>query len=428
MSASESELQSVIASFRSGDRGPATYAETLCDRIERIDPEIRALIPESDRRGRLSSAVGALEKRSPEFEERPPLYGVPIGVKDIIHVDGFPTRAGTEVPPNQFGGPEAAVVSRLRRAGAIILGKTVTTEFALSAPGPTRNPIDHGHTPGGSSSGSAAAVAAGLCPIAIGTQTNGSVIRPASFCGVVGFKPSFERIPMDGVITVSPSTDHLGLFTRSVRDMQTAASIACLNWKPVDQRSRPTLGVVDGPYLEQATQQTQDAFEGQVARLTDAGYEVKRATAFDDIDAVNRHQKNVVAGEVALEFFDVVEDHEEALRDRTADRFRGGYDVSARAIAEARRHQLRLRDRLESVMDEQGIDLWLSPAAPGPAPEGIDDTGDPVMNKPWTHAGVPVLTIPAGSIDELPLGLQLAAPFGADETLLSWGAVLEDAL
>ncbi len=141
---------------------------------------------------------------------RPPLFGIPIGIKDIFHVNGFSTHAGSRLPPKQLMGEEAKCVSDLKKAGALILGKTVTTEFAYFEPGPTMNPHNPNHTPGGSSSGSAAAVAAGLCPLALGSQTIGSIIRPASFCGVVGYKPSYDRISRDGVIPVSPSLDHIG--------------------------------------------------------------------------------------------------------------------------------------------------------------------------------------------------------------------------
>jgi len=155
-----------------------------------------------------------------------------VGIKDIFHVDGFVTRAGTRVPPERFAGPEAASVALLREAGALIAGKTVTTEFAYFEPGPTRNPHNPAHTPGGSSSGSAAAVAAGLCQLALGTQTIGSVIRPAAFCGVVGFKPSFGRIPTSGLVYFSRTIDHVGLFTQDLDGMELAASVLCRDWQP----------------------------------------------------------------------------------------------------------------------------------------------------------------------------------------------------
>jgi Asp-tRNAAsn/Glu-tRNAGln amidotransferase A subunit and related amidases len=208
---SEAPLAPLIARLRTGETSPASHLERARGRVETVDPQIRALLDEPDRWQRLEAATRALEARYPESHDRPALFGVPVGIKDIFHVDGFPTRAGSQLPPDVLAGPEAETVRRLREAGAMLLGKTVTTEFAYFAPGPTRNPHDTGHTPGGSSSGSAAAVAAGLVPLALGSQTIGSVNRPAAFCGVVGVKPSFGRISTAGVVPVAPSVDTVGL-------------------------------------------------------------------------------------------------------------------------------------------------------------------------------------------------------------------------
>ncbi|NJN43856.1 MAG: amidase [Anaerolineae bacterium] len=173
------------------------------DALEKLftarEPEVLAFVPEEGRFDRLRQDAEALENKFPNRDQRPAIYGTLIGVKDIFHVDGFPTRAGSQLPPDILTGPESDAVSRLKAAGALIVGKTVTTEFAYFAPGPTRNPHNPAHTPGGSSSGSAAGVAVGLCEIALGTQTIGSVNRPAAFCGVVGYKPSYDRIPRAGL-------------------------------------------------------------------------------------------------------------------------------------------------------------------------------------------------------------------------------------
>src|SRR5690606_16531226 len=186
------------------------YLEQMCRRIDHIDPEVKAMLPESDRLHRLRAEAALLREQSQTPDDYPPLFGALVGVKDVFHVDGFVTRAGSEVPPELFAGPEAAVVRLLREAGALIAGKTVTTEFAYMEPGPTRNPHNLEHTPGGSSSGSAAAVAAGMVNLAVGTQTIGSVIRPAAYCGIVGFKPTLNRIPTEGLVYFSPTIDHVG--------------------------------------------------------------------------------------------------------------------------------------------------------------------------------------------------------------------------
>jgi len=415
-------LTDAATALRTGERDLFEYVGGLVDRAEAVEPTVRALLPEPDRRERVVAAAAALRDRHPDPNDRPPLYGVPVGVKDIFHVDGFPTRAGSELPVSELTGAEAAVVSALRDAGALILGKTVTTEFAYFEPGPTRNPHDPERTPGGSSSGSAAAVAAGETPLALGSQTIGSVIRPAAFCGVVGFKPSYGRIPIDGVLPLAPSVDHVGAFTRDVADVRAAAPVLCESWEPVEDPGRPVLGVPDGAYLAQASEAGRERFRAQVDALEAAGYEVRRAEPFDDIDAINERHERLVAAEAALAHGEWFRAHGDRYAESTADLVREGHSVSVEELADARAGRRELRATLTDVMDAAGIDVWLSPSAPGPAPEGIGDTGDPVMNLPWTHAGVPAVSLPGGRADGLPVGLQCAASFGDDERLLAWAA------
>ena len=223
--------------LRSGEIDLLDYLAQLETHFEQREPDVLAFVPENGRFTRLQQEAQQLLAQYPDPAERPPLFGVPIGVKDIFHTAGFVTRAGSHLPPDLFQGEEAASVSQLRQAGALILGKAVTTEFAFFAPGPTRNPHNPAHTPGGSSSGSAAAVAAGLCPFAFGTQTIGSINRPAAYCGVVGFKPSYGRIPTTGVIPLSPSLDHVGFFTSDVAGAEWAASLLFADWQMVRRTS-----------------------------------------------------------------------------------------------------------------------------------------------------------------------------------------------
>ena len=204
-------LAASVAGLRDGSIVLRDYVEAALDRVERYEGRIRSLLPEPGRKERVLAEAAALEAAWPDPASRPPLYGALLGVKDIFAADGFDTRAGSRLPPESFAMPQGPVVSALRAAGAIVLGKTVTTEFAYFAPGPTANPWDLSRTPGGSSSGSAAAVAAGFCSIAVGTQTIGSISRPAAYCGVTGWKPSYDRTSRDGVVPFSPSLDHVGL-------------------------------------------------------------------------------------------------------------------------------------------------------------------------------------------------------------------------
>ncbi len=418
-------LAATAATLRSGKTALAAYLDTMCERVEQVEPHVQSLVPEEKRCERLREDAAQLERQFPTPEGRPDLYGTLLGVKDILRVDGFPTHAGSLLPPETFAGPEASVVTTLRRAGMLILGKTVTTEFAYFEPGPTRNPHNLNHTPGGSSSGSAAAVAAGLCHLAIGTQTIGSVIRPAAFCGVVGFKPTYNRIPTDGLLFFSPSADHIGLFTQDVAGMQIAARLVCRNWDPAAEASargrRPVLGVPEGPYLQQAEAEALAAFEKQVRHLEEAGYEVRRVTALEEIETINRVHRQMIAAEFAAMHAEWFARYGDLYRPRTVDLIREGQQVTAEEVAQAREGQRLHRERVEALMADNGIDLWICPAAPGPAPEGISSTGNPIMNLPWTYMGLPAVTVPAGkAANGLPLGLQCVGHWMADEQLLTW--------
>lgn len=416
-------LATTVAALRSGAMPLVEYIEEACARIVVAEPEIAALLPEEGRRERLLREAAALAVRYPDPAMRPPLFGILVGVKDIIHVEGFVTRAGTALPPELFAGPEAACVRRLKQAGALILGKTVTTEFAGFEQNGTRNPHNPAHTPGGSSSGSAAAVAAGLCSLALGTQTVGSVIRPAAFCGVVGFKPTYGRIPSQGIVFYSESVDTIGLFTQDVAGMQIAASVLCEGWQPVMAHNLPVLGVPEGAYLRQASEEGLAALERQVATLAAAGYTVKRVPALDDIAAIAERHTAMNMAEAAAVHCDWYPQYADTYRPVTRSVIEGGMAVSPERLDAGRRSRAEVRAQLESLMAAHGIDLWACPPAPGPAPAGIASTGNPAMNLPWTHTGMPAVTLPAGrAASGLPLGLQLVARARADERLLAWSA------
>lgn len=428
-----SPLAKTVAALRAGERGLQDYITEVFDRIAAVEPQVQALLPEPDRCQRLRAEAAALQERFPNPAGRPPLYGALLGVKDIFHAGGFPTRAGSRLPPEVLAGPEASCVTALREAGALIVGKTVTTEFAYFEPGPTRNPHNPRHTPGGSSSGSAAAVAAGICTLALGTQTIGSIIRPAAFCGIVGFKPTFRRIPTDGLILFSWSADHVGLFTQDVAGMQVAASVVCRDWRSelvhAGLDTQPVLGVPEGPYLTQASEEGLAAFETQLQRLREAGYEVRRAAVLEDITTINRQHRRMIAAEFAQVHALWFAQYGSLYRPRTVALIEEGRTVTAEELAEAREGQVQARARVQEVMEAAGVDLWVCPAAPGPAPEGIHATGNPVMNLPWTYMGLPVVTVPAGRArNNLPLGLQVVGRWMADERLLAWAEGLERAL
>lgn len=416
-------LYETASALRSGRLDLLAYINELCDRIDADEPQIRALLPEKDRRARLLAEARALKERYPDPADRPPLYGIPAGIKDMFFVDGFQTRCGTQLPPELFQGREGDYLNALRQAGALVLGKTVTTEFAYFEPGPTRNPHNLAYSPGGSSSGSAAAVADGMCPLAIGTQVIGSTIRPAAYCGIVGFKSSHARIPINGWVLTSEALEHIGIFTQDVAGTALAASIVCSDWHPVDKAAGalPVLGVPDGPYLAQASQEALAAFEQQVANLAQAGYRVRRLRALDDIEEINRQHSRTVFAQMARVHAPWFAQYSSAYRPRTLTAVREGQEISDEELADLLPRRLTLRRRMEEEMARAGIDLWICPPTTGPAPEGLATTGSPLMNLPWTFTGMPAITLPAGRFaNGLPHGLQCVARYMQDEQLLAW--------
>ncbi|MFL5654868.1 MAG: amidase [Ktedonobacteraceae bacterium] len=426
---SPAPLAATANALRSDQLDLLTYMDKVCNRIDAAEPLIHALLPEPGRRQRLLSEAEALQKRFPDLDSRPPLYGILLGVKDIFHVDGFPTRAGSQLPAELFAGPEAACVTLLRNAGALILGKTISAEFAWIEPGPTRNPHNLDHTPGGSSSGSAAAVAAGFCPLALGTQTIGSTIRPAAFCGITGFKPTYGRIPTAGLIACAPSLDTVGIFTQEAAGLALVAPLLCEHWHNSPSDKPPVLGVPAGAYLNQATPEALAAFETQLLRLKQAGYTVRHVPAFNDIETINHHHRLINFAEMAQVHAEWFASYETLYRPLTVKAIRDGQKVGDGELQTARAGRAVLRAQLEALMAQHGIDLWVSPAAPGPAPEGITTTGNSIMNLPWTYTGMPAITLPAGrAANGLPLGLQITGAALADENLVSWAQQLAESL
>ena len=412
------------------DLGAPGALEALRERFAAVEPSLHAFVSEPGRWERVARELAALPERWPDPARRPPLFGMPVGIKDIFHVQGLPTHAGSALPPEELAGEEGPAVARLREAGAVVVGKTATTEFAYFAPGPTTNPRAPGRTPGGSSSGSAAAVAAGLVPLALGTQTIGSICRPAAFCGVAGFKPSYERVPRGGVIPLAPSLDHVGWLAADLELAVAAAAVLVDGWRGTPgTASAPSLAIPEGPYLERASAEGRATFEGAVAALERNGVRVRRVPAMPDFADVDARHRLLVAADAAAVHARWYERHRERYHAETRALIERGRAADRAEVARALDGRARLREELHEIMTREGIDAWLSPAAPGPPPVGLGATGDPVMNLPWTHAGMPALALPAGIDREgFPFGVQLAARFGADEELLGWGRSVAAAL
>jgi Asp-tRNA(Asn)/Glu-tRNA(Gln) amidotransferase A subunit family amidase len=336
------------------------------------------------------------------------------------------------LPPEIFQGPEAVTVTRLKEAGAVVMGKTVTTEFAWFEPGPTRNPHHLEHTPGGSSSGSAAGVASRFFPFALGTQTAGSITRPAAFCGIVGFKPSFGRIPTSGVIPTSPSADHIGILCADPTAVQISMPNLVPDWRPANdlRRSRKMiLAVPEGPYLAQAAENGRGHFESAVTRLLSAGYEIMRTNPFPDIHLVNEDHLMMVAGEMARVHSSWFNEQRHLYRPKTIETIEKGLKVGDEQLERLREGRLRLREELDQQTKSKEIDFWICPSTLDHAPHGLASTGSPIMNLPWTYAGLPTISLPSGmDHDGLPQGMQIVGRYWQDEKLITAARDLFDAL
>jgi amidase len=363
-----------------------------------------------------------------------PLSGIPVAIKDIIATADMPTTNGSPIYRDHIPTADAWIVERLRGLGATMFGKTVSTEFAWRHPGPTVNPWNRKHTPGGSSSGSAAAVAAGIVPLALGTQTLGSVIRPAAFNGIVGLKPSFGAIPRTGVHPLSPSLDHVGFFARRVDDVALALSLLAASSdrdphgrpipgfhvdtdKGVVPLDKPRFGIVRFEKWSRAEPKQQAVFEAAIAKLRDAGA-VLEELELPELDHANWNAINTILGsEAALIFTDLVERYPDRTSGKLKELVQAGKACSAYDYLAAKTLQEKLR--LRFATDISGFDAVLTLPAFGEAPEGLGYTGDAEYCAPWTFLGVPAVTLPAGfGRNGLPLGLQIVSAYREDHRLL----------
>lgn len=345
-----------------------------------------------------------------------PLHGIPVGIKDIIDTAGLPTECGTPAFAGRRPTVDAEIVQRLKAAGAIILGKTVTTELAFYGPGKTRNPRDPQRTPGGSSSGSAAAVADFHVPLAIGSQTAGSILRPASYCGVMGFKPTFGAIPLDGVIAQSPPLDTLGSYARSTADL--ALLTAVLSGRPCDRPALPDrplhLAFVKTPAWHQGDESMRTAFERLAAENSALIDEVPLPSAFDDTGGL---QRAVQFHDIAANYGPIVAKYEDVMSNKLKEVIADGSTVTDDEYRKARDRREPLYAAMEPIY--AAYDAILTPAAQGIAPQGLSSTGSPMFNFLWTYLGVPAISLPLLEVDGLPLGVQLVGRRDGDAHLLA---------
>ena len=425
-------LFAATRSIAQGSLAPEDYLQQCLDRAEQLEPNLRAFVSRASAQDVLATVSEG------------PLVGIPVGIKDLIATRELPTTNGSPIYADQMLGYDAAIVTQFRQLGAAIFGKTVTTEFAWRQPGPTVNPFNTAHTPGGSSSGSAAAVAAGIVPLALGTQTVGSVIRPAAYCGVVGLKASFGAVPREGVYPLSGSLDHVGFMARSVNDVALAfnllrnktttepdsIALPAVPLNPVtglEPVAAPRLAWLQTPYDDRVTAEQKQLMEQTVSSLRAAGAVIETFTLPEE------YWTGIDAMFCLLECEGGVQhrEHVERFPDRSSSHLKElvekGTARSAFEYLTARGLQQRLR--ADAAAQFKGFDAVLTIPATGEAPEGLAFTGDPVFCALWSFLGLPALTMPIGrSAKGLPLGLQLVAPYKQDAHLLRTGRWVERSL
>lgn len=427
-------LAEAAVAIQRGTLSPLELVEECLDQIDRWEPDLAAWVV-VDRDGALETARRLTDELA-RGTGRGRLHGIPLAIKDIVDVAGFPTRAGSALTDAAPATEDAHVVALLRRAGAIILGKTVTTEFACFDPSPTRNPWNLAHTPGGSSSGSAAAVAVGMCSGAIASQTGGSITRPASYCGVAGVKPTFGRVSRRGVTPVSFHLDHVGVMARSAADC--AALLSAISdddprdpgaWSHEDYSREPRADRIANDRAPRLARLRSFFFDGadlEVAELTEAALCQLRETGAEVFDFplpegfeyVHTMHRRIMAAEAANYHRATFGAPRPGYGPNMAALLAEGFEMSMDDYQEALRFQHAFRQTVARTF--AGVDALVTPATPTAAPAGLESTGDPRFNSPWSLAGLPTVSIPIALVQAgLPISLQLIGAAWSDTQLLA---------
>ncbi len=405
--------------IRTGAISSEALVADCLDRITEREPIVAAWEHRDPSRA-LAQARAADTKRS-TGAQLGPLHGVPVGIKDIIDTADYPTENGTPIFHGRRPGADAEVVHRLKAAGAVVLGKTVTTELAFFGPGKTRNPRNPEHTPGGSSSGSAAAVADFHVPLALGTQTAGSIIRPASYCGTVGMKPTFGTVPRDGVLEQSPPLDTIGGYARNVHDMKLLMDVLRgMNASPLNFRDRVRFAFIKSSAWPMGDPQMRDAFAALAAKHAAVIEERDLPELFADTSGL---QRAVQFRDIARNYGPLCEAHPGAVSAKLLEVVAEGRTVSDAEYAAALNRREALYESLSPIL--AAYDAILTPSAPGVAPRGLSSTGSPMFNFLWSYLGVPAVNVPLLNVDGLPLGVQLVGRRNEDAALLAVAAALQ---
>ena len=397
-------LAEASSKIREGSLSPLDLAESLLDRIDEVEPTLEAWVTVNR-----DLVVKDAEEMTRKLVDgvRSGIHGISVGVKDIYYTKGMKTTMGSPIYSDFVPTVDADVVKVMKGAGGIVLGKTETTEFALHDPAPTRNPWNTGHTPGGSSSGSAAAVASGMCQVAFGSQTGGSVIRPASYCGIVGVKPTYDLLSRGNVFPLSWSLDHVGYMTRTTQDahiMLEALTGAENEWLP--REKAPRVGLLAGYFKENATGEVGQGFEKSVAKIWGGGAKIETVVLPESFSLIPEVHRVIMTVETAAAHEDIFKKRGDEYRSYMRGFIASGLMVPATAYLRAQRLRGQIIQDMRNLIGR--FDCVICPSTTDSAPEGLEWTGSPAFNSPWSLTGFPSITVPSGlTEDGLPLGLQI---------------------
>lgn len=383
--------------------------------------QVKALVPETGMCERISAQIELLAEKHPATSKRPALFGKLLGVKDVFFTDILPTRAGSWLPADAFTGTKSIAVSQLLNAGAVLAGKTHCNEFSYYQAAPTLNPLFPELSPGGSSSGSAAAVAAGICDLALGSQSRAGIMLPAAYCGVLGFKPGAGRVSKQGMFPFSQSLDQVGLFSKNWKIMQQAAKILLLKQEqPVETEKRVVLGIPHSSFLLQADEDVLSHFYALLDKLRTAGFVIRETSCFQDYQTINHLHYDLFAAEFTQNHIPLYHEYQALYSPSARELFDRGMKISPDKLYEARDMQQVHREKAHEVMLEDGITILLSPAMASLPPKASEEPAKRMMSLPFSFCGLPSMCLPLFNHPTgLPYGFQLSTFAGQDELLLS---------
>ncbi len=413
-----------------GENNLATAIAERCAQGMKSEQTIKAFVSGSDNCSLASGLAERLMEQFPDPDSRPPLFGKLLGVKDVFLSGNIPTRAGSLLPRSVFSGQAAIPVAQLINAGALLMAKTSCSEFNHISKPPTLNPLVPERSAGGSSTGSAAAVAAGICDLALGSQSRAGIMMPAAFCGVYGFKPSSGRISREGLISFCPTLEQPGILAKELGILQTAAKILLnKDQTGVSAKAKPTIGIPSQLFLAQADSEVLDHFEYLLGSLNSAGFRIRQLDAFNNYLQINQSHRDLYAAEFTQQHIPLVGKYGHLYSPPTRELYETGLKVLPEKLYRARELQPLFREELQDEMNAKDVKLLISPSTATLPPLLSGDPISPALSLPFSFCGLPALTLPLQNHPSgLPFGLQISAAWGWDEYLLEQTEQIQRAL